>query len=137
MPALSWTPSQEDQLRRLWPVSSTADVARAMGKTERAVTARAHRLGLTRTYETTGYVMTTIRLPEAMRDKLQAEADLRAITIGSVIREAVAAHLGLPKAGMIAVKGGPRKGAGRKAEPKPKPFTPGKPSMPLVNIGRD
>jgi hypothetical protein len=38
MPALSWTPSQEDQLRRLWSVSSTADVARAMGKTRRSVT---------------------------------------------------------------------------------------------------
>ena len=137
MPALSWTPSQEDQLRRLWPISSTADVARAMGKTERAVTARAHRLGLTRTYETTGYVMTTIRLPKEMRDKLQAEADLRAITIGSVIREAIASHLGLPKAGMIATKGGPRKGAGRKAKPEPKPFIPRTPSMPFVNIGRD
>lgn len=137
MPALSWTPSQEDQLRRLWPVSSTADVARAMGKTRRSVTLKAHRLGLTRTYETTGYVMTTIRLPKEMRDKLQAEADLRAITIGSVIREAIAAHLGLPKTGMIAVKGGPRKGAGRKAEAKPASFIPRKPSMPFVNIGRD
>ena len=137
MPALNWTEEQEDQLCRRWPRSTTADVARAMGKTERAVTMRAHRLGLRRDYETTGFVAVCIKMPAAMRDKRQAEADLRAITIGSVIREAIAAHLGLPKTGMIAVKGGPRKGAGLKAKPKPASFIPRKPSMPFVNIGRD
>ena len=142
MPALNWTQEQEDQLRRLWPRSTTADVARAMGKTARAVTMRAHRLGLRRDYETTGYVHMGIKMPAAMRDKLQAEADLRAVTIGSIIREVLAAHLGLAPGKAIATKGGhggPRSGAGRKPRHKlvNNQFVPSKPSMPFVNIRSD
>lgn len=142
MPTLNWTKEQEQHLRRIWAASTTQDVARAMGKTERAVTARAHRLGLKRDYETTGYVFVGIKMSAAMRKKLQAEADLRAVTTGSIIREALASHLAMEPAKAIATKGGhggPRPGTGRKPRHKlvNNQFIPGKPSMPFVNVRND
>jgi hypothetical protein len=134
-PAL-WTLAEENRLRELLPTHSNHELARAFQRSEKAIALKLNRMGLRRIVTRSDGISTTIMLPPSMKRVVQAEADRKKITVGSVIREILAAHYKLEGERTIAVRGG------KSRKPRHKlvnnQFVPhAKPSMPFVNIRND
>lgn len=135
---MEWTLAEENTVRLMLETHSNAEIGAAVGRSERAVMLKLHRMGLRRRHEYSDYISTTIALSPLMKAELQALADAREVSIGSIIREILAAKLGMADERTIAVKGGmSRKPRVKLVNNQMTPPATGKPSMPFVNIGRD
>lgn len=133
---MRWMPEEDDRLRELIVLHSNSEVAVLMGRSEKSVIARLNILGITRNKGKSGAIATCFTVSPTMKAALQADADKRGMTIGTIIREIVAAHYGLNEP-TRALTGGPRPGAGRRPRAKvvSNQFVPpkiGKPSMPAI-----
>lgn len=134
---MEWTLLDENRLREMLDTHSNAEIGAAIGRSEKAVKSKLRRMGLRRKHEYSDHINTTVALSPLMKGELQALADARSVSIGSIIREILAARLGMSDERTIAVHGG------KSRKPRVKlvnnQFNPDRanPSMPFVQIGRD
>lgn len=143
MTPVYWTRERDEQLAQLYPHTDTAELARIMGRTEKALHLRAHRLGV-RKVEATGTDKTPFLayFTPPMRAAINKSAAAWGLTMGEALRRIVVEYHGLPAEGIKAIFGGPRPNSGKRkrATVVSNQFVPterAKPSMPYVNIRSD